>query len=193
MSARFTNNTCHFSFVRPSAPRYEVQYSCYSFIFESVYTPQNIAGNESRTNMCSLLQRGPHTRHLILLLQNIWQRPNRRDLILIDLSMTLCIMLLDMFKLGRVLERRYIPVQMAHPLMQRRVSRANIANVALEVLHVHGVEADNRCEQANVGFSDGGRGEEVGCGGLGEVGFEAVQGFEEGCYGLGVGFFGTRV
>jgi hypothetical protein len=106
--------------------------------------------------MGSLLQRRPHTRHLILLLQNIRQRPNRRDLILIDLPMTLRIMLLDMFKLRGVLERRHIPVQMAHPLMQRRVPRANIADVALEVLHVHGIEADDGCEQPHVGFGDGG-------------------------------------
>jgi hypothetical protein len=174
MSARFTNNTCHSRFVRPSATHIEVQYSCYYFISEPVYTAQNIPGNGSPTNMCSLLQRRPHTRHLILLLQNIWQGPDRRDLVLIDLPVTLCIMLLDMFELGRVLERRYIPVQMAHPLMQRRVPRANIADVALEVLHVYGVEADDRCEQSNVGFGDGGRGEKVGCRGLGEIGFEAV-------------------
>jgi hypothetical protein len=61
------------------------------------------------------------------------------------------------------------------------------------VLHVDRVEADDGCEEADVGFRDGGRGEEVGCGGLRKVGFEAVEGFEEGCYGLGVGFFGSVI
>jgi len=41
---------------------------------------------------------------------------------------------------------------MAHPLVKVRVSRSDIANIALEVLNVHGIEADDRGEKADIGF-----------------------------------------
>ena len=72
-----------------------------------------------------------------------------------------------------------------------RVPAANIADVALEVLHVDGVEAYDGGVEADVCFGDVRRGEEVGCRGGGEVGFEAVEGCEEGGYVVGVGFFGA--
>ena len=68
--------------------------------------------------------------------------------------MALGIVLLDMLKLRRVMESRLLPVQSPHPPMQRRVARANIAQVALEMLHVHSIEADDCCVQSNIGFSD---------------------------------------
>lgn len=48
-------------------------------------------------------------------------------------------MVLDVQEVGRVLERRVIPVQAAHPLVEVRVPRADVADVALEVLDVDGL------------------------------------------------------
>ena len=61
----------------------------------------------------------------------------------INLAMALRIMFLNMLKLRRSSESVYIPVQVPQPLMQRRVSGANVSDVALEMLYVHGVEADD--------------------------------------------------
>lgn len=53
-------------------------------------------------------------------------------------------MVLDVEEVGRVLERAagVAPVQRPHPLVQRRIPAADVPDVALEVLHVDGVEAD---------------------------------------------------
>jgi len=56
--------------------------------------------------------------------------------------MTLGIMLLDMLELCRLAEGRMVPVKIAHPAVDIRVTRADIANVALEVLDIDRVEAD---------------------------------------------------
>lgn len=64
------------------------------------------------------------------------------------------VMPLDMLKLRGILERRLIPVQVAHPLMHGGISRADIANIALEVLDVDGVEANERDVQSDVGLGD---------------------------------------
>lgn len=63
-------------------------------------------------------------------------------------------MLLDVRKLGRVLERRVVPVEVPQPLVDVRVAGADVANVALEVLHVDGVEADDGREESDVGLGD---------------------------------------
>lgn len=109
----------------------------------------------------SLHQRCLHTRHFLLLLQNIRQRPNRRNLKLINLPMALGVVLLDVLKLRRVLEGGIVPVQMPHPLVDVGKSTSDIANVALEVLYVNGIEAHDCCIQTNVGFRDGGGREKV--------------------------------
>lgn len=70
----------------------------------------------------------------------------------INLPMTLRVMLLDMFKLRRLPKRRYIPIQMPQPLVQRRVSRSYVADIAFEVLDVDGVEADYGRVEADVCF-----------------------------------------
>lgn len=78
--------------------------------------------------------------------------------------MTLRIMFLYMLKLRRILESRYIPIQMPQPLMQIRVPRANVADISSEVLDVNGVETDDCGVEADICFGDCGRGEEVwGC------------------------------
>lgn len=48
-------------------------------------------------------------------------------------------MVLDVQEVGRVAEGRVLPVQVAHPGVQRRVARADVADVALEVLDVDGL------------------------------------------------------
>lgn len=46
---------------------------------------------------------------------------------------------LDVQEVGRVLEGRDVPVQVAHPAVQQRVARADVTEVALEVLDVDGL------------------------------------------------------
>lgn len=73
--------------------------------------------------------------------------------------MALRVMLLDMFELRGILEGRNVPVQVAHPLVEMRISAANVGEIALEVLDVYRVKADDCGEETDVGFCD--RGAEV--------------------------------
>jgi hypothetical protein len=75
-------------------------------------------------------------------------------------------------------------------LVEVRVSTANIADVALEVLHVDGVEADDCCEEADVLLCKSVAEVERSVG-LGEIFFRTIQGLEELGDGLLVGFLGT--
>jgi hypothetical protein len=52
-------------------------------------------------------------------------------------------MRLDVLKVCRVLERRIVPVQLAHPAVQVRVPITDVADVALEVADVDRVKADD--------------------------------------------------
>lgn len=72
--------------------------------------------------------------------------------------------------------------------MQRRVPRPDVPHVAFEMLHVDGVEADDGRVEPDVGFRDV-RAEVVRTRGglLGQVGFGAVEGGEEGADGGFVG------
>lgn len=72
----------------------------------------------------------------------------------IDLLVTPGIMPLDVLKLRRVAEGGRIPVQLPEPGVQRRVSRPDVAQIALEVLHVHGVEARDGRVQPDVRLRD---------------------------------------
>jgi hypothetical protein len=67
-------------------------------------------------------QHRPHTTHLILLLQDIRQRPNRRDLELVDLAMALGVVILDVFELCGGAESRVVPVQVAEPFVEGGIS-----------------------------------------------------------------------
>jgi len=71
-----------------------------------------------------------------------------------------------------------------------RVSAANIADVALEVLHIDGVEADDCCEKTDILLCEA-VAEVVRTAGLGEVLFRTIQGLEELGDSLLVGFLGT--
>ncbi len=66
--------------------------------------------------------------------------------------MTLCIMILNMSKLGRLSERRDIPIQISQPLMEVWIVGANGAEVGLEVLNVYDVEADYCCVETDICF-----------------------------------------
>jgi hypothetical protein len=88
-------------------------------------------------------------------------------------------MVLDVLKFRRVLERRYVPVQMPHPLVEVWIASADVANVALEVLYVDRIEAHDGGVETDVSFGDGGRRKEVRSRRLGEARFEAIEGFEE--------------
>lgn len=95
--------------------------------------------------------------------------------------MTARIMVLDVQEIRRLLERRHVPVQPPHPLVNRGIPGTDIADVALEVLHVHGIEADDGHEETNVDFCKR-RAEPVGLVRVGrdfrQMGFGAVQGGE---------------
>ncbi len=103
--------------------------------------------------------------------------------------MALGIMFLDMFKLRRLPKGRHVPVQLPQPLVQRRIPRPDVSDVALEMLHVDGVEADDGGVQAHVRLGDV-FAVIVRRGVPGEVFLGAVEGGEERRDGLFVGFLG---
>lgn len=104
--------------------------------------------------------------------------------------MALGVMILDMFKLGRFAKGRHIPIQVPHPVVQRRVARADIADVAFEMLDVDGIEADDGRVETDVGFGDL-RSEVVRFGVRGEMFFCPVEGGEEGLHGFFIGVLGA--
>ena len=104
--------------------------------------------------------------------------------------MALGIVFLDMFELRSLPKRWHTPVQMSQPFMQRWISRAYIADVAFEMLHVNGIEADDSCIEANVSFGDVLAKVVRVCMG-GQMLFSAVKGGEQGLDGLLVGLLGT--
>jgi len=89
-------------------------------------------------------------RDLLVLPQNRRFRTHRCDTELIDLGMALSVMVLNMRELRRILKRRDIPVQMSEPLMNVRVSRANIPDIRLEVLHINRIKPHNRGKQPHI-------------------------------------------
>lgn len=93
--------------------------------------------------------------NLLILRQNIRHRPQRRNRKGVDLRMRLCIMFLDMLKLCRFAKRGNIPIQMPQPLVDSRVTRSNIAEIRLEVLHIHSIEARDSRVESDIGLGDG--------------------------------------
>ena len=133
-------------------------------------------------------QRRRSSGDLLILGQDIRQRPYRRDAIRVDLLVAFGVMLLDVLELGRLWsERRHIPVELPEPLVHMRIPGSDVADVAFEVLDVHGVEADDRGEEPDIGFGDGGA-VVVRAGIGGEVGFGFVEMLEEGSDSVFVGF-----
>lgn len=105
--------------------------------------------------------------------------------------MALGVMVLDVLELGGPTKRRLIPVEISHPLVQIGISAANISDVALEVLDVDGVEADDGRIEADVGLGDL-VAEVERSRRFSEVGFGAVERFEELLDILLVRFLGCR-
>ena len=62
-----------------------------------------------------------------------------RDGVGVDLGVAPGVVALDVQEVGRVPERRLVPVQVPQPRVQARVPRPDVAHVALEVLHVDGL------------------------------------------------------
>lgn len=96
---------------------------------------------------------------------------------------------LDVLKLRGVLERRILPIQLPHPLMNRRIPTSNIPNITLEVLHIHRVEPNDGNKQSDIHLSQH-VSEPVWTRVAGEVLLCAVEGFEEGGHValVGIGF-----
>jgi len=84
----------------------------------------------------------------------------------VDLTVTLRIVALDVLKLRCILECGIVPVQMPQPLVNMGIATPDIAEIALEVLHIDRIEAHNGGVEADIGFSDGRRGKEIWGGGL---------------------------
>lgn len=70
----------------------------------------------------------------------------------INLLVALGIVILDMRKVRRILERGMIPVEIPQPAVEMWVAAAYVADIAFEVLHVDRVEADEGCEEPDVDF-----------------------------------------
>ena len=101
--------------------------------------------------------------------------------------MTLGVVLLDMLKLRGLAKGRHLPIQLPEPVMKGRIAASDVADVALEVLDVDRIEADNGRVEPDVGFGNV-LAKVVWVGVLGEVGFCLVQMVEEGLDILFVGF-----
>lgn len=137
------------------------------------------------------LLRNQHGPHLLILGQNIrhWSNGGNRELI--NLPMRLGIVLLNVLKVRRIPERWQIPVQPTHPAVNSWISRPDITNIALEMLHVDRVEPDDCREQPDISLGHRVAEEVRGDGRLlGEVCFDLVQRGEESCDGFLVGFLG---
>jgi len=109
--------------------------------------------------------------------------------------MALGVVLLDVRELSCAAERLVIPVEVAQPperdvsicnlctlnvvlLVEVGIAAADVTEVALEVLNVYGVEADDCCEEANILLCDA-VAEVEGTAGSGEICFRPVKGLEE--------------
>ena len=128
--------------------------------------------------------------NFVLQRQDIGHWPDGRNGEGVDLGVAAGVVVLDVEEVGGVAEGGVVPVQVTHPLVDGRVAGADVADVALEVLDVDGVEADDGGEEADVGLGRVRGGEEEGCRGGGEGGFHAVERGEESVHIFGVGFLG---
>src|ERR1700722_19431514 len=95
-----------------------------------------------------------HRIDFLVLLQDIRQRPHRRNTKRVNLLMTLGVVLLYMLKLRRTTKRLFVPIQLPQPLVQSWVPGPDVTDVALEMLHVYDVEADDGRVQSDVCLRD---------------------------------------
>ena len=73
---------------------------------------------------------------------DIGNRTERDDAHRVDVDMTPVVMRLDMLKIARLLERWYIPIQLAQPEMQVGIPIPDSADVTFEVTDVDWIEPD---------------------------------------------------
>ena len=74
--------------------------------------------------------------------------------------------------------------------MQCRITRSDIMDVALEMLHVDWIEANDGCEKSNVRFGNVCT-KIVWISVFGEVSFSTIEGGEKRFYGFLIGFLGS--
>ena len=108
----------------------------------------------------------------------------------VDLLMTLSVMFLDVLKLCRLSKCRYVPVQSPQPIVERRIAASNVPDVALEMLDIDWVKADDGGVQADISLCDL-RAEVVRCCVLCKVFLSTIEGSEEGLNGFLIGFLST--
>ena len=97
----------------------------------------------------------------------------------VNIIVRLGVILLDVLKIRRLLKSLHIPVQVLEVIVQEWVVVSDGAKIALEVLHVDGVEPDQRRVGADIDFCQLGA-EDVGPAALGEELLELVEGAEDG-------------
>lgn len=142
------------------------------------------------------LRRCLYSRHLLVQWQNIRHRAHRRDGEWVDLAVTLGVVLLDVSEFSRAAEGLVVPVKIAQPpgrqsqydyivvslriilLVEVGVAAADVPDVALEVLHVNGIEADDCGEEADVLLCEA-VAEVERTAGLDEVCLRTIQGLEK--------------
>lgn len=133
--------------------------------------------------LATLFQRSRRRRNsldVLLQWQDVGHGANRGDAERVNLRVASRIVPLDVLKLRRLAKRLVAPVQVPHPQVQPGVPAPDVPDIALEVLHVDRVEADERDVQADVGLGDLVAKVERPRRVLREVRFCAVQGGEEG-------------
>lgn len=81
----------------------------------------------------------PRSSDLLAQRQDVRHGPQWGDGQRVDLGVRLGVVVLDVEEVGGVAERRQVPVQVAHPVVDGRVARADVADVALEVLDIDGL------------------------------------------------------
>lgn len=84
---------------------------------------------------------------------NTRPRADGGDSFRVNIKVTLRVVLFDVAKIGSVLIFRMVPVQELEIVTQDRIRVSDGSKIALEVLDVHGVEADQRSVSAHVEFS----------------------------------------
>ena len=63
-------------------------------------------------------------------------------------------MLLDMFELRRIFKCWIVPIQIPDPLVNIRVARPYVPDIAFKVLNIDGIEADDCREESDICFGD---------------------------------------
>lgn len=106
--------------------------------------------------------------------------------------MALGIVKFNVFKLRGIMEGRHVPVELTEPLVDGREAGADIGQVALEVLHVDGIESDDGRVETHVGFGDG-LAKVVWAWRAGEVLLYLLERLEQDLHVLLVRFLGARV